>query len=533
MKKVMVFICTIWAAGVMMGFSGKSIYTLGYNYKVDFVDIYQLLNTDIEFESQNESSYFNLCINITALNGLSPESTNVYIDSYLLGYKDIKAFFPGLDEILVNSIFYGEIKELYYDQYFSGNTLRVGRFYPNKASANLYSPSNVMQASNFLGYLNENTLTGIDGLVLQLFFEQMSAECYFTPVTKYDFPNLTAYEKTQSIYDLLLEKSGSESDYLLLAYKYKDRNVLRLDDMNTGLKIDFSIFDFSVRPGYFRNNYHFDIPELVEVDFIKNDIMLNLHINDITIDLSKYEFPPEIKDNPIFAELLKQKIIFDTDYSTSMTINTSAATSTIINPWADVITADIQYSSRLIEGLTWYFEAGLYLPQQITTKGEYSKIKRQDTIDITFEGTTNVFYSYTKQQNKEAYVPNVFSESLLGNRYVKYIAGFEYLTGDFSFGLEFFNGMNQEHFSMTPGIDGFFNYSTKIFDINLFGLVTFPEIHGKIDIGYTTVAKAAYTGMDQTRIGLKSTYSYSENEKNIIYNSKMLNSVEFFIEKYF
>ncbi|MCP5456060.1 MAG: hypothetical protein H7A30_07360 [Thermotogae bacterium] len=532
MKKILILIVVLLPV-IFFTLAGNLDYKNGYFIRNDYADIYQIINTENYFENYMDYSYYKISLELSMLYGLSANQDEMYEASYLLGYRDIEMFIPGLDEITHRNIMYLSLGETYYDIYLSTFSVRAGRIYPVKGSGIFYSPSNVIQAQNSFGFISGNTDIPYDGLNLKIYRNNINAEIFYTPVKKYDFPELVPYTETEKITERIKNYTGKEYDAEKTAYNFLTKETVRFDDINFGLFFYSDLNELSLKTGYFHNYYHFNIPERVDIISAENKINYIFSVNDLSIDLSELPWPEELLNQPGFSEAVSD-VQLSTDFSTTVYSETLESTSNLVTPYADIFTVDFQASSEIWEGINYYSEISFFLPQNINTVTNLSQEENEYNFNITVEGTSaeNINYNYSENNVKKE--EKIFSqENILKSHYFKFISGINYNSGTSAAGFEFFNSMPAEHITFSPGFNFYWQYENKKFSLSGALIFVFPEINGKIDPGYLFNFDINYKEYDNFRFGLKTNLSYAENDNNPFYSLKYFDSFEFYIKSYF
>jgi hypothetical protein len=528
MKKILL-ITFIFLYSIFYSANGKIDFDIAKNFESENSDIYQLIKTDIINEFYSDNSFFKYNISFSLLNGISNEQ--LQDNAYIISRPDFTFEIPSMNLLSTYLISNISFREVFYDFYSQAFNLRIGRFDLNTGTGLYYSPSTNLQANDYKGVFTNDEKIPMDGLKIQGFLNDIALEGYFTAVNKYDNPD---YKSKQELL-IFTEKSKKIMTFeptMTISKMIDGKNSkISYEDLNLGIKGNINFFGINTTIGYYRDHYHFKLPQ---------DINLNM---DRTNNKVRILLNGEINSNdPMIGPIIDGMKIKDTIDASGMIIDTIQSTSTLYTPYRNIITLDLE-GTIPIDGFTWHLDSAYYIPQKKESiyRTNYTEKDSIYEIDITFESTpTKTDEDNTdtiiKQKN---YIENFKTRNYSENKkffkenYFKYVFGLEYMKNDFTIGIEYFNSLSNQHFKFTPGISPYISYKNSDFDIQFGTLIGFDINNSKITPAYTFTGDIKYIGEKLFEVGFSFLYTLIDDKTHPMYTNKQLNGIKLQLTGYF
>jgi len=477
------FVLLIFSSAVLFSWGGEFDYLLGYNYESEDVNLFQAISTDIFTDAQTDYGYFYGDFTASFFHGISMDASSVFSNPLLTCEKKNDGMLPsypslmsGMDRFLLN------LNELYYEYSFTDYTLRFGRFKLQKGSGNIYSPSDVLSSQSLFGIDGIPHREAIDGVLLQGFYDYFDMEVYFSPFTKMSFPTSNTMLKTlEGNFYLQAYATNfiSQIDFTPIAvipvkseYSFQQDYPLDFHTSNFGVKFGFSWFDILWKVAYYRDHFHFQVPQKITQKYTKISTDTTLD-GGITIPASSVIYESQSK---------------------------------LIIPSRNVITIDMQ--GNMTDSTIYYFEGALFIPEDVNTilSLEYNGLTQNDSIKV--------------------FKDPVIAKCLFGIEYSGDITGWIFEENEFTLGMELFNSLPEEYFTYSPGFDVFLRVNKDDFDLETLAAVAFTKINDEWKFGTSITGNLIYRGLDLVDVILSASWNYSDEKNHPFYLQKdILNKI--------
>ncbi len=477
--------------GIKFSWGGEFDYLLGFNYESKDINLFQAINADIFFDAQTDYGYFYAGVTGAFFHGITMNASSLLSNPLLTCEKQNEGMLPsypslalGMDRFLIN------IDEIYYEYDFTDYALKFGRFKLQKGSGNLYSPSDVLSSMTLFGTDAVPEKEAFDGLLLKGFFDDFDMEVYFSPFTKMSFPTSNTMLKTleENFYlqayatNFISQVDVPPTSVIPVSSTYEFQQDYPLDyhTTNYGIKFGFSWFDILWKVAYYRDHFHFQVPQKLKQNYtqIPTDTTLE---NGMVIPAGS--------------------VIYDSETE-------------LVIPSRNVITADLQ--GNLNDSTIYYFEGSLMIPESIETQ-------------------TVFYYKTFEEKGKiKVFKDDLIAKFIFGLEYSGDITGWIFEEDEFSLGMELFNSLPGEFFTHSPGFDVSLRVNKGDFDLEALGAIAFTEINDEWKFGTSVTGRLIYKGLDLVDVILSASWNYSDEENHPFYLQKdILNKVSISAAGYF
>jgi len=492
-KSLMVFVIQLMVITAIFSWGGDFEYKLGYNYESDDIDLFQTINTDVFFDAQTDFGYFYTDLTGSFFRGITMDATSFISNPLLTSAKKNDGFLPtyaslamGEDRFLMN------LNELYYEYAFLKFGLKLGRFKLQQGSGNLYSPSDLLSSRTIFGIDSTPSKGSVDGILFQGFFRNFDMELFFSPFTKMSFPTsntmISTMEKNyylQGYAASIIAAMESPAPAVVpvdFDYQFQQDYPLDYHSSNYGVRFGFTWYDILWKLSYYRDHFHFQVPEKIVQDYTRLSTVTTLD-NGQTLPASS--------------------LIYET------TVN-------LVIPSRHSFTADLQGS--LNDSTIYYAEGSLLFPEDIQTVLRFHYPK----------------YHYATTTHQPVFDKSLIFKGLAGLEYSGQLTGLGFKEDEMTVGAEVFNSLPEEFFSFSPGFDIFLRVNKGNFDFEGMGILAFTEIDDEYKPGTTVTGRLVYKGLDLMDVIVEGSWSHSKAEDHPFYMQKeLLNKLSVGVEAFF